>query len=82
MMSQNKKTETALSKVLARDKWCKENKLQFNKYVKEVDESYEVKTLFLTYYEPTYKYFSHVNEVDIPMLSAFEIIQNPFIVFN
>lgn len=82
MMSQNKKTETALSKVLARDKWCKENKLQFNKYVKEVDESYEVKTLFLTYYEPTYKYFSHVNEVDIPMLSAFEIIQNPLIVFN
>lgn len=82
MMSQNKKTETALSKVLARDKWCKENKLQFNKYVKEVDGSYEVKTLFLTYYEPTYKYFSHMNEVNIPMLSAFEIIQNPFIVFN
>lgn len=82
MMSQNKKIEAALSKVLARDTWCKENKLQFNKYVKEVDESYEVKTLFLTYYEPTYKYFSHLNEVGIPMLSAFEIIQNPFIVFN
>lgn len=82
MMSQNNKITKALPKVIERNKWCKENKLQFKKYVVEVDDSYEVKTIFLTYHEPTYKYFSHVNEVDIPMVSAFDIIQNPFIVFE
>lgn len=82
MLSQDAKITKALPKVVSRDIWCKNNKLLFKHYAKEVDLSYEVKTIFLTYYEPTYKYFPHVEKVNTPMMSAFEIIQDPYIVFK
>ena len=82
MLSQDVKITKALLKVVSRDIWCKDNKLLFKHYAKEVDETYEVKTIFLTYHEPTYKYFPHVEKVNIPMMSAFEIIQDPYIVFK
>lgn len=82
MLSQNAKIEKALPKVVKRDEWCQKNKLLFKHYSKEVDDSYEIKTIFLTYHEPAYKYFSHADKINIPMMSAFEIIQNPYIVFK
>lgn len=82
MLSQDAKITKALPKVVSRDIWCKNNKLLFKHYAKEVDQSYEVKTIFLTYHEPTYKYFPHEDKVNIPMMSAFEIIQDPYVVFK
>lgn len=82
ILSQEGKIKKALPKVVKRDEWCQKNKLLFKHYSKEVDDSYEVKTIFLTYHEPTYKYFPHADKVNIPMLSAFEIIQDPYIVFK
>lgn len=82
MLSQNIKIEKALPKVIRRDEWCRAHRDLFKFYYKDIDESYEVKTIFLTYEEPTYKYFKHSIESSITMLSAFDIIKDYQIVFQ
>lgn len=82
MISQNIKIEKALPKVIRRDEWCREHRDLFKFYSKDIDESYDVKTVFLTYEEPTYKYFKHSVEYPITMLSAFDIIKDYHIVFQ
>ena len=82
MISQNIKIEKALPKVIRRDEWCQENRDLFKFYSKDIDESYDVKTVFLTYEEPTYKYFKHSVEYPITMLSAFDIVKDYHIVFQ
>lgn len=82
MISQNNKIAKALPKVVRRDEWCKTHKSLFRFYSKDIDDTYKVKTVFLTYKEPTYKYFRHDNVPDIKMMSAFEIIQNPSALFS
>ena len=82
MLSQNIKIEKALPKVIRRDEWCKKHMDLFKFYSKNIDESYDVKTIFLTYEEPTYKYFKHSKEPPIAMLSAFDIIKDYNVIFQ
>lgn len=82
MLSQNIKIEKALPKVIRRDEWCRAHRDLFKFYYKDIDKSYEMKTIFLTYEEPTYKYFKHSIESSITMLSAFDIIKDYHIVFQ
>ena len=82
MLSQNIKIEKALPKVIRRDEWCKKHMDLFKFYSKNIDESYDVKTIFLTYEEPTYKYFKHSKESPIAMLSAFDIIKDYNVIFQ
>lgn len=81
LIQQNKKIVTKeLSHVEDRDEWCKENLLKFKQYVSEVDETYSVRTVFLTYHENAYKYFDHDRDNDILFLSAIDLVENPMCV--
>lgn len=82
LVDQNVNTEKHLKKTERRDKWCKENVLQFKKVCSSVDESYSIKTVFLTYNEPAYRYFEHEEKTYIPLLSALEIIDTPMLIFE
>lgn len=82
LLDQNTNTEKHLKKTERRDKWCKENVLQFKKVCNKVDESYSIKTVFLTYNEPAYRYFEHEEKAHIHLLSALDIIDTPMIVFD
>jgi hypothetical protein len=82
LLDQNTNTEKHLKKTERRDKWCKENVLQFKKVCNKVDESYSIKTVFLTYNEPAYRYFEHEEKTYIPLLSALEIIDTPMLIFE
>lgn len=46
MISQNIKIEKALPKVIRRDEWYREHRDLFKFYSRDIDESYEVKTVF------------------------------------
>lgn len=83
LIQQNKKIVTKeLSHVIDRDKWCKENKDKFKFYVPEVDDTYDVSTIFLTYHENAYNYFDHQDDFGLRFLSAMDIVVNPMIVFE
>lgn len=82
LIQQNRKIEEKeLSHVIERDNWCKKNVEKFKFYVPEVDGNYSVKTIFLTYHENAYNYFEHTQSTDITFISAFDIVENPMIVF-
>ena len=82
MISQKGKIAKALPKVIQRDTWVKENKELFKYYYDGIDDTYEVKTIFLTCEEPTYKYFEHLQETSITLLSAFDIIKDYNVIFQ
>lgn len=82
MISQKGKIAKALPKVIQRDTWVKENKELFKYYYDGIDDTYEVKTIFLTCEEPTYKYFKHLQEISITLLSAFDIIKDYNVIFQ
>lgn len=82
MISQKGKIAKALPKVIQRDAWVKENKELFKYYFDGIDDTYEVKTIFLTYEEPTYKYFKHLQEISITLLSAFDVIKDYNVIFQ
>lgn len=82
LLDQNEKIEKDILKAERRDKWCRENILQFRNYCECVDEQYQLKTFFITYNEPAYRYFEHEVQTYLPMLSAIEIVENPFIIFE
>lgn len=83
LILQNKKIVTKeLPHVVDRDKWCKENKDKFKFYVPEVDDTYIVSTIFLTYHENAYNYFEHKDDFGLRFLSAMDIVENPMIVFE
>lgn len=83
LIQQNRKIVTKdLSHVIDRNKWCKENKDKFKFYVPEVDDTYNVSTIFLTYHENAYNYFEHQNDFGLRFLSAMDIVENPMIVFE
>lgn len=83
LIQQNRKIVTKeLSHVIDRDKWCKENKDKFKFYVPEVDDTYNVNTIFLTYHENAYNYFEHQDDFGLRFLSAMDIVENPMIVFE
>lgn len=83
LIQQNKKIVTKeLPHVVSRDKWCKENKDKFRFYVPEVNDTYIVKTIFLTYHENAYNYFEHEEDYGLTFLSAMDIIENPMVVFE
>lgn len=82
LLDQDREIVKALPKVENRDKWCKENKSLFGNYSSKVDGSYSVKTWYVTYNEPAYRYVTHINTSPICMLSSFEIVKNPYIIFE
>lgn len=82
LLLQDCKILKALPKVEVRDEWCREHVNMFKSYSSEVDDTYNVKTWFVTYYEPAYRYVKHSTPSPIDMLSAFEIIRDPYCVFD
>lgn len=82
LLDQNENIKRHLSKAERRDKWCRENIIQFKKIYNGVDSSYCVKTIFLTYNEPSYRYFEHERKTDIPLMSALEIVSSPMTIFD
>lgn len=83
LIQQNRKIVTKeLSHVVDRDKWCRENIDKFKFYVPEIDDSYSLKSIFLTYHENAYNYFEHDSDFGLTYLSAMDIIENPMIVFD
>lgn len=81
LIQQNRKiVDKELSHVVERDTWCKANIEKFKFYVPEIDNSYCVRTIFLTYHENAYNYFEH-EDVGINFISAMDIIENPSVVF-
>jgi hypothetical protein len=83
LIQQNRKIVTKeLPHVVERDKWCKENIDRFKFYVPEVNDTYTVKTIFLTYHENAYKYFEHSEDCVITFLSAIDIVENPMVIFE
>jgi hypothetical protein len=50
--------------------------------VPEVNDTYTVKTIFLTYHENAYKYFEHSEDCVITFLSAIDIVENPMVIFE
>lgn len=77
LYDQAQKTEEDLEKVLKRDTWCKLNVGQFNKICNEVDESYTVQTIFLTYNMQAIRYHSNGQYPQIKFLEMRELIDNP-----
>lgn len=81
LIQQNRKiVEKELSHVVERDTWCKTNIEKFKFYMQEIDDSYNVRTIFLTYHENAYNYFEH-EDIGITFISAMDIIENPLVVF-
>lgn len=81
LIQQNRKiVDNVLSHVVDRDTWCKANIEKFKFYVPEIDDSYVVRTIFLTYHENAYNYFDH-EDIGIIFISAMDIIENPLVVF-
>ena len=54
----------------------------FKFYVPEVDDTYIVSTIFLTYHENAYNYFEHKDDFGLRFLSAMDIVENPMVVFE
>lgn len=81
LITQNRKIEKDLSKVVERNKWCKDNLLSFKTLDDYVDADYSIQTVFLTLNECAYPYFEHDEMTDITFLSALDIIEDPLIVF-
>lgn len=77
LYDQVQKTKEDLEKVLKRDAWCKQNVGQFKKICKEVDESYKVQTIFLTYNMQAIRYHSNGQYPQIEFLEMRELIDNP-----
>lgn len=77
LYDQVQKTKEDLEKVLKRDAWCKQNVGQFKKICKEVDESYKVQTIFLTYNMQAIRYHSNGQYPQIKFLEMRELIDNP-----
>lgn len=77
LYDQVQKTEEDLEKVLKRDTWCKQNVGQFKKICKEIDESYKVQTIFLTYNMQARRYHSNGQYPQIKFLEMRELIDNP-----
>ena len=82
MLDQNKNMEKHLKKAERRDKWCQEHKEAFKSLSTDVDDSYNVETVFLTYYEPVYRYFDHTEPTPLRIISGMELVENPMCLFN
>lgn len=82
LIAQNRKIEKDLSKVVERNKWCKDNLLSFKTLDDCVDADYSIQTVFLTLNECAYPYFEHDEMTDITFLSVLDLIEDPLIVFG
>lgn len=82
MSLRNKKMNKDIFKVENRHNWCKNHIESFVRLFKLGGDAYSLSTIMLTYYEPVYYYFPKNRHADIPIISAFEIIRDPYCVFN
>jgi len=79
---QKAKIDEALKKVEPRHYWCKNNVIKFKKIDSEVNETYSVKTIYLTYNENAYNYFDHSLGGFCKFMSFTDIIAAPMIIFD
>ena len=82
MLSQNRRTEDDMEMPLKRDAWCKKNVKAFSNLCPEVDDSYVVSTVFVTFNMPAYCYYHQGNDRQLQMIPALDIVKNPMVVFR
>jgi hypothetical protein len=82
MSVRNKKMIKEIPKTERRHNWCKCHISEFVQVFNLDDNTYSLSTILLTYNEPVYYYFPKNRKIDIPIISAFEIIKNPFCIFK
>lgn len=82
LLSQEQKITKDIQHVIERSHWCKTNILQFKKLDSTVDNTYTVNMVYLTYYEPSYKFFEHHLTSEIKFVSGIDIIKNPMCIFD
>ena len=82
MFVRNKKLIKEIPKTERRHNWCKCHISEFVRLFNLGDNTYSLSTILLTYNEPVYYYFPKNRKLDVPIISAFEVIKNPFCIFK